>query len=42
MYPVFDWSISLLTIMGVSAGAISLGHLEQWTFGRVIDAVRGC
>ena len=26
MYPAFDWSVSLLTIMGISAGAISLAE----------------
>src|SRR6187431_2645582 len=26
MYPAFDWSVSLLAIMGISAGAISLAE----------------
>ena len=30
MYPAFDWSVSLLAIMDISAGAISLAERPRW------------
>jgi hypothetical protein len=44
MYPAFDWSISLLAIMGISAGAISLAERPDraiWVTSKLEAAIGG-
>jgi hypothetical protein len=41
MYPAFDWSVSLLAIMGISAGAITLAERPDGPFGSPVFAHAG-